>query len=389
MERNELYYYFAVKTRMFGVKGFERVVNTFESVEGFYAASEKELINSGIFTAAQAAYIQTVKKNSDVEREFEAFRKKGIEMITYYSEKYPEKFRLIKSPPLALFLKGNMPPEHKPVVALIGARECSQYGANIARRLGELMAENDISLVSGMARGIDSVSQNGCMDAGGYSLAFLGGGVDVIYPRESGGLYAKLCERGGIISEFTPGTEPLRQNFAMRNRLIAGISDALCVIEAKERSGTMITVDCALEQGKDVYAIPGRITDITSTGTNELIKQGAYMVTDVCGFADEINSLYGGNMQKGAEDNKEDKKKCSGFNQKELSIIKAVDDNSFTIDQMAAVLDIPTFEILGICISLSTRGMLDTIGAGRFKATSCCINLKKELLAYNSSEEQE
>lgn len=384
----DMYFYFAAKTRLFGKGSFLRMTDVFGDCKGFYEASEGLLEKSRLFTEAQISYLKTLKNATNPGKEYDSMLRGGITMLPFFEEDYPEYLKEIKSPPIALFYKGKMPCREMPAVALIGARECSAYGANLARRMGELFAENKISLISGMARGVDSMSQNACMDAGGYSLAFLGGGVDIIYPRESRSLYYKLCERGCVVSEFVPGTEPLKHFFAMRNRLISGISDGVCVIEAKEKSGTMITVDCALEQGKDVYAIPGRITDITSTGTNELIKQGASMVTDVHGFVEEILSTYGRGEIQAKQGTGENISRLRAFNEKEIAIIKEVSDNSFTIDQMSSTVGIPAGEILGLCISLSGKGMLNTVGAGRFIATNCCISLKNSIIANIAQEDE-
>jgi len=384
----DMYFYYAVKTALFGKNGFLRMINIFGDCKNFYEASEELLNNCGLFNPSQVSYLTNLKKGTNIQKEYERMILEKIIMLPFFDENYPAFLSEIKSPPAALFYKGIFAKKEKPYVALIGARECSAYGANIAKRMGELFAENEITLISGMARGIDSLSQNACMDAGGYSVAFLGGGVDVIYPRESRSLYAKLCERGCVISEYAPGTEPQKHFFALRNRLISGISDAVCVIEAKERSGTMITVDCALEQGKDVYAIPGRITDITSTGTNELIKQGASMVTDVHGFAEEILINYGRKEVLKGRESRENFKELKAFNDKEIAIIKEVSDNSFTLDQMSVAVGIPAGEILGLCISLAGKGMLNTVGAGRFIATNYCINVKNSIIAKNSQENE-
>ncbi|MBR4760037.1 MAG: DNA-processing protein DprA [Lachnospiraceae bacterium] len=168
--------------------------------------------------------------------------------------------------------------EPHPTVAVIGSRICSEYGRMVAGRIGKLCAQMGIELISGMAVGIDGIAQRAALEAGGRVTAVLGSGVDVCYPKENRELYETLLQKGRIISEYIPGTEPVAGNFPMRNRIISGLADAVIVVEAKERSGTMITVDMALEQGRQVYIIPGRLTDPLSAGCNRLISQGAEII---------------------------------------------------------------------------------------------------------------
>ena len=169
-----------------------------------------------------------------------------------------------------------MPPEEKPAIAIIGARECSGYGICMAEAFGEVMARAGIPVISGMARGIDGISQQAALKAGGQTWAVLGCGVDACYPASNRCLYEKILETGGgILSVVPPGTKPIKRLFPERNRIVAGLCDVLLVVEARQKSGTWITVDMALEQGKSIYAVPGRLNDRLSDGCNMLIRQGA------------------------------------------------------------------------------------------------------------------
>lgn len=404
-EREIPYLYFMASTGVIGIKSYVRMQSYFGSPEAFYKTDIEKIEKLGIFNQGQIKKIAEAKKYFEPSNAMKILQKRGIELLAYDDEKYPGRLRDIKDPPPVLFLKGRLPEKKSVCASIIGARECSIYGANVARRLGELFSENGISVVSGMARGIDSISQQACIESGGYSLAFLGGGVDVVYPRESGVLYDALAKKGGILSEFPPGTSPLKPYFALRNRLISGMSDVVCVIEAKERSGTMITVDCALEQGREVYALPGRITDITSMGTNELIRQGAGIITDLDGFAQEI-------LDKFSMEEKDNKKsfisECDaikevnsnisivnklihslGLNPNELKVLSRIDDNSFTAEQLAVKVSLPPYEILSLCISLSAKGLLVNVGAGRFKPTLKAIEERNALLEELSGDDDE
>lgn len=190
-------------------------------------------------------------------------------------EEFPEKLRQIKNPPEGIYVRGQLPAEDKPTVAIIGARRCSTYGREMAEWFAGELAAAGVQVVSGMAAGVDGIAQRASLRAGGRSFGVLGCGTDICYPTDNRDLYETLQKRGGILSEYAPGTPPDAFHFPMRNRIISGISDAVLVVEAKERSGTLITVDFALEQGREVFVLPGRITDNLSAGCNRLLRQGA------------------------------------------------------------------------------------------------------------------
>lgn len=200
---------------------------------------------------------------------------KHIQFIPYYVPEYPEKLRNIQDPPYALYVLGKLPENNQKAAAIVGARRCTPYGEQMALEYGNILARAGIPVISGMARGIDGAGQRGALNGGGETYAVLGCGVDICYPRENIGLYMDIQKNGGIISEFPPGTEPLSWNFPRRNRIISGLSDWILVMEAKEKSGSLITADMGLEQGKDVYALPGPVTSVLSQGCHRLIRQGA------------------------------------------------------------------------------------------------------------------
>ena len=206
-------------------------------------------------------------------------RERGIFLVTENEPQFPERLSRIPDKPYVLYCAGKLPKEGKKAVALIGARDCTSYGRYMAEQFGAAFARAGVQVISGMARGIDGVGQSAALQEGGYSLGVLGCGVDFCYPRENRELYERLIGDGGVCSEYPPGTEPRALLFPPRNRIISGFCDAVLVVEARERSGTLITVDMALEQGRDVYALPGRATDPLSGGCNRLIRQGAGLVS--------------------------------------------------------------------------------------------------------------
>lgn len=205
---------------------------------------------------------------------------KGISFYSMEDERFPEKLRQIPDPPYAIYVRGRLPDPGRPALAVIGARTASAYGREQARRYSAAMAENGIQIISGMACGIDGIAGTAALDAHGGSFAVLGSGVDVCYPAENQALYDRLLQEGGVLSEYSPGTRPRARLFPARNRIISALADAVFVVEARLRSGTLITVDMALEQGKEVFALPGRVSDALSSGCNNLIRQGAAIVTD-------------------------------------------------------------------------------------------------------------
>lgn len=226
----------------------------------------------------KAGKIEESAVKCDVMAEYNEMTARGISFVAAGEEEYPGKLKSIPDAPGALYYVGKLPKNEEKTIAIIGARNCSEYGRAMARQFGEMLAEAGIQIVSGMARGIDGIGQQAALDVGGYSLGVLGCGVDICYPRENRQLYERLINEGGICSEYPPGIEPRAVLFPPRNRIISGLCDGVLVIEAKERSGTLITVDMALEQGREVYALPGRTTDPLSRGCNLLIRQGAGIV---------------------------------------------------------------------------------------------------------------
>jgi DNA processing protein len=199
----------------------------------------------------------------------------GTRLVLPGDPEFPERLVTIPDPPCGLFVIGSLPDPNAYSVAVIGARECTEYGRYVATRIGSELARAGVSIISGMARGIDGIGQQAALDAGGYSLGVLGCGTDICYPRSNRNLYAGLKAKGGILSTYGPGTEAKAEFFPPRNRIVSAFADAVIVVESRHKSGTLITVDMALEQGREVYVVPGRITDRLSDGCNSLLAQGA------------------------------------------------------------------------------------------------------------------
>ena len=215
----------------------------------------------------------------------------NIHYIRRNSDYFPLRFEGLSAVPQGLYCIGSLPDDNIPSVAVVGARSCSSYGRKTAFALGKFLAEHGVQVISGMAMGIDSSAQEGALAAGGKTFAVLGCGVDICYPRTSYAVYDALAVRGGIIAEVEPGTKPLAYNFPRRNRIISALSDIVIVVEAREKSGSLITVDCALEQGRTVYAVPGRLGDRLSDGCNYLIAQGAGILWSFEAVMEELDGM--------------------------------------------------------------------------------------------------
>ncbi len=265
------------------------------STKRLYEADRNELADIEGISEKYADYIVGKRQEWDLDAEYEKFLEMDIDFIPWYDERYPRRLGETSGHPFAIFVSGVLPGDDEPSVAIIGARNCSEYGRMTAKRFGADLAAAGVSIVSGMAYGIDGISQMAALDAGGVSFGVLGCGVNICYPASNAQLYERLKEQGGLISEYGIYTQPKGNLFPARNRIISALSDIVVVIEARESSGTMITVDMALEQGRDVAVVPGRITDPLSTGCVALWKQGAVPVT---GADDILNMLTGASRER-------------------------------------------------------------------------------------------
>ncbi len=234
---------------------------------------------------------KTYREN--LEKYEEYHNKNHIKMITVYDKCYPEKLKRIYDSPVLLYAKGNIKLLNSKGIAMVGCRDCTNYGKSVARKMAYKLAKRNITIISGLAKGIDKFSHIGALEGEGNTIAVLGHGLDIIYPNENYEL-SELIEKnnGLIVTEYVIGTKPNKYTFPARNRIISGLSDGVIVVEAKERSGSLITADFALEQGKEVFAVPGNIDSMNSQGTNELIKQGANPITNCDDVLNNITAFY-------------------------------------------------------------------------------------------------
>lgn len=275
----KLYWFWLSGIEEIGIKGRRRLLNYFGSAGSLFGACKEQLSSCPVLKEKQIEILTDITRKKEAEKAFHNLGEKGIQFVTKYEKEFPGCLQSIPDSPDYIFYKGHLPEETKPAIAIVGARDCSLTGRTMAEQMAKELAAAGISVISGMARGIDGHAQKAAILAG-KSFGVLGCGVDICYPKENYLLYEALCERGGVISEYPPGSAPLPYHFPMRNRLIAGFCDALVVVEARKKSGTSITVDCALEQGKDVFVMPGKRGEKMSEGCVNLAEDGANVVKD-------------------------------------------------------------------------------------------------------------
>lgn len=290
--------------------------------------------------------------------------KSDIRKILITDSDYPSKLREIKSSPKELYVKGKLPDKDKKTVAIVGARNASEYGITLGKQIAKILSMNDVQIISGLALGIDTSAHLGAIDAEKPNFAVLGSGVDVCFPSYNSNVYEKICEMGGgIISEFKLGEKPMPYNFPMRNRIIAGLSDVVIVVEARSRSGSLITVDYALEQGKTIFACPGRVGDSLSQGTNNLIKQGAYILTSVDDVLEHLGIVVDGMLPKTVKD-------ISKLDYYEKIVYDTIGDDEYHIDEIVNETKFPVDKCLNVLMSLELNGFVECTRANFYRRMS-------------------
>lgn len=276
-----------------GSKKKQKLLELYKSPEEIYKLEKEEILRIKGIGKEIANNIINSKNERLIDYHIKYMIENNIDIINIYEEDYPKLLKEIYDPPISLYIKGNRNILNDKNIGVVGCRECSEYGREAAKYFGYNLSKQNINIVSGLAKGVDSYAhlgnlftikeekyKNKNIDKCGKTIAVIGSGLDIIYPKENMTIANEIINSGGtIISEYPCGTKPYKMNFPARNRIISGISSGIIVVEAKEKSGTLITVDYALEQGRDVFVVPGNINSINSIGTNELIKQGAKIIT--------------------------------------------------------------------------------------------------------------
>jgi DNA processing protein len=267
---------------------FKRLLDRFKTPEAVFRASKADLLSVEGLGEKVAGEIQRGPFEKIVERELYLIEKVGATIVTFQDENYPRRLKDIYDPPPLLYVRGTLKADDELAVSIVGSRKTTSYGRWITEKIAWDLVHHGITIVSGMARGIDTVAHQGAISGAGRTLAVLGCGVDVVYPPENRNIFGQIIDHGAVLSEFPMGAPPEGSHFPKRNRIISGLSIGVVVVEAGKRSGSLITANCALEQGRDVFAVPGNVGAEGSRGTNQLIKQGAKLVESTDDILEEI-----------------------------------------------------------------------------------------------------
>jgi DNA processing protein len=291
--------------------------------------------------------------NIEIDKDLKRIEKLGIEVISFKDSRYPINLKTIFDPPFLLYLRGTLEKEDTNALAIVGTRRATVYGKLIARRLARDLAREGITMVSGMARGIDTEAHRGALEAGGRTIAILGCGVDIVYPPENRGLMDEIIKKGAVISEFSLGEEPDAPHFPQRNRIISGLSKGVLVVEAPLKSGALITANFALDQGRDVFAIPGNINSPNSHGTNQLIKEGAKLVESVEDVLEELNFSELAQLKK-----EKIKNKNPSLSPEESKIFNLLKDEPSHIDLLVKLSRFPASKVGELLMRLQIKSLV-------------------------------
>jgi DNA processing protein len=336
-----------------GAARLRALLDYFGDLEIAWRAHTHDLKQAGLDRRSIANLVQA-RERLDLEAEVERVQKAGIQLLTWNDTNYPPNLHQIYNAPPVLYVRGQLKDQDEWAVAIVGTRRASVYGKEAARMFGAGLARAGVTIVSGLARGIDTVAHQSCLDAGGRTLAVLGSGVDVIYPAGNARLAAQIMEQGALISEYALGTRPEAKNFPPRNRIISGLTLGTVVVEADLSSGARITADFAAEQGRDVFAVPGSIFARGSRGTNDLIQQGAKMVCKVNDVLEELNlTMVSEQAQARA---------VIPENETEALLLEHLSAEPVHVDELGRSVRLPIAEVSSTLALMELKGMVRQVG---------------------------
>jgi DNA processing protein len=339
-----------------GSQRIRNLMRRFKTVKAVLNASVRELIQIEGIDKTLAANIKNGGDPSFVEVQSVLLKNAEAELITFWDDGYPPLLRKIADPPILLFVRGNVDAMSSKSIAVVGTRTPSTYGKMMAERFAEELASYDLTIVSGLARGVDTIAHRAVVQCGGRTIAVLGSGVDAIYPEENKKLAEQIMQSGALVSEFPMGAKPDAPHFPRRNRIIAGLSLGALIVEAGNKSGALITADFALEQGREVFALPGNVNNPKSVGCNKLIQQGAKLVITI----EDVLEEFGGGRQSLLKIKGEP---TIPLNEKEKSVYSVLTTEPQHIDKIAQQCQLPISETLSTLLSLELKNViLQTVG---------------------------
>lgn len=336
-----------------------RLIAAFGTPERVFGASIRELLEIDTVGMRRARSIRDFSAWHDVEKQLERLERGDVTVTAIQSPSYPELLREIDDAPIVLYTRGKLIPKDRYSISIVGSRKPTPYGISVAESITEELARMGFTVVSGMARGIDSLAHRAALRRGGRTLAVLGSGIDIPYPPENKTLMEHIASSGCLISEFPPGTPPEKENFPKRNRIISGLSLGVLVVEATADSGSLITARSAMEQGREVFAIPGTVTSAHSTGTHVLIRQGARLVRHARDIVEELAPVLKGFMKSDAETTQD-------LSEEEKRVCSFLSGEPKQIDDISRECGLPTAKMLGILLGLEMKGAVRQMTGKRF-----------------------
>ena len=338
-----------------GGVGFKKLANSFPDPASVFRASRAELGHIDGLHRDAIDGLANFSGWSEIDDELRRVRAAGVAIVRFTSAGYPARLRMIADPPPVLFVKGTLAAEEERAVAIVGSRSASDYGRRMARDLARGLASLGFTVVSGMARGIDGMAHESALRAGGRTIAVLGSGVERPYPPEHDALYRRIVESGAVLSELPIGTRPMAFHFPARNRLISGISLGVVVVEATEKSGSLITASTALEQGREVFAVPGEAGASRSRGAHQLIRQGAKLVETVDDIVEEIAPQL---ARRGKASQAPARVLPSNAGEPMRRIFDLLQQNTLQVDQVIERSRLPAAQVLEILLDLELQGLV-------------------------------
>jgi len=347
---------------------FATLLKHFGSPEGILSAKISTLSQVKGIGPQIAQRIVEEKDKVKVDIELEKIEKEGVKILTLDSEEYPINLKSIYDPPPILYIKGKIEPRDRLAIAMVGSRSATSYGKAVASRLAGELVQAGFTVISGLARGIDVASHCGAINAKGRTIAVLGCGIDVIYPRENKKLFNEIIEHGAIITEFPFGTPPEKFNFPQRNRIISGLALGTVIVEAHMQSGALITANCALEQNREVFAVPGQVESRLSKGTHYLIKQGAKLTETVQDIIEELE-LFSDAIKKSLSKSEAKVKKnneimLSKDEEKIYQLLSSSEPQH--IDTISYLSQMTASQVAAILIQLEIKGVIKQLIGKRF-----------------------
>lgn len=336
-----------------GPSKMRSLIGRFRSVKEIFEASRDALTEVAGIDRKIADNIKSFDGKQFAKEQLKQLDKTGARLITFWDDEYPPQLKQIYDPPAFLFVKGSFIPEDKYSIGIVGTRLPSNYGKLVAEKLCSELARSGLTVVSGLAYGIDTLAHRHALQSGSRTLAVLGSGVDVIYPNENMRLAEKITENGALVSEFPLGTGPDRTNFPRRNRIICGLSLGIVVVEAGKKSGALITAEMALEQNREVFAVPGNIDSVKSLGTNDLIKQGAKMVTSAEDILEELEPQLAPFMRKESPG-----VAAQPLSEDERALWEFLSNEPKHVDEIASNLGQSTSKVLSVLLSLELKNLV-------------------------------